>query len=155
MRRLEDKLSIVTGAARGIGHAIAVRFHAEGARLVMTDIDESAGMAAAETLGADFLLLDVRDPAQREILWTGRTEPGVAKLLGTLTAPGAVVLDVGANAGFYSLLAADLGAGRVLAFEPNPRTAVLLRRSTAGTIVEVIQAACGATTGSVGPVSRV
>lgn len=65
MRRLEDKLCIVTGAARGIGHAIAVRFHAEGARLVMTDVDEGAGMAAAEALGADFLLLDVRD----EELW--------------------------------------------------------------------------------------
>ncbi|UUR09133.1 SDR family oxidoreductase [Sphingomonas glaciei] len=61
MRRLEDKLCIVTGAARGIGHAIALRFHEEGARLVMTDVDQDAGMAAAEALGGDFLLLDVRD----------------------------------------------------------------------------------------------
>ena len=61
MRRLEDKLCIVTGAARGIGHAIAARFRDEGARVVMTDVDETAGIPAAEALGAEFLLLDVRD----------------------------------------------------------------------------------------------
>jgi NAD(P)-dependent dehydrogenase (short-subunit alcohol dehydrogenase family) len=61
MRRLEDKLCIVTGAARGIGHAIAARFREEGARVVMTDVDEAAGIPVAEALGADFLLLDVRE----------------------------------------------------------------------------------------------
>ena len=61
MRRLKDKLCIVTGAARGIGHAIAVRFRDEGARVVMTDVDEAAGIPAAEALGAEFLLLDVRE----------------------------------------------------------------------------------------------
>lgn len=61
MRRLEDKLCVVTGAARGIGHAIARRFRDEGARLVLTDIDEAIGIPAAEALGADFLLLDVRE----------------------------------------------------------------------------------------------
>lgn len=61
MRRLEDKLCIVTGAARGIGHAIARRFRDEGARVVMTDVDADAGIPAAEALGADFLLLDVRE----------------------------------------------------------------------------------------------
>ena len=61
MRRLEDKLCIVTGAARGIGHAIAARFRDEGARVVMTDVDEAAGIPAAEALGAEFLLLDVRE----------------------------------------------------------------------------------------------
>lgn len=60
MRRLEDKLCIVTGAARGIGLAISRRFRDEGARVVMTDVDEAAGIPAAEALGADFLLLDVR-----------------------------------------------------------------------------------------------
>ncbi|WP_338504929.1 SDR family oxidoreductase [Sphingomonas kaistensis] len=61
MRRLEDKLCIVTGAARGIGHAIAARFCEEGARVVMTDLDEAVGLPAAEALGAEFVLLDVRD----------------------------------------------------------------------------------------------
>jgi len=61
MRRLEDKLCIVTGAARGIGHAIAARFRDEGARVVMTDLDEAAGRPAAKALGAEFVLLDVRE----------------------------------------------------------------------------------------------
>ncbi len=61
MRRLEDKLCIVTGAARGIGQAIAARFRDDCARVVMTDVDEAAGIPAAEALGAEFLLLDVRE----------------------------------------------------------------------------------------------
>jgi NAD(P)-dependent dehydrogenase (short-subunit alcohol dehydrogenase family) len=61
MRRLEGKRCIVTGAARGIGLAIAVRFRDEGGEVTLTDMDEDAGMAAAETIGGDFLLLDVRE----------------------------------------------------------------------------------------------
>ncbi|WP_300974021.1 SDR family oxidoreductase [Sphingomonas sp. LHG3406-1] len=64
MRRLEDKLCVVTGGARGIGHAIVERFRDEGARVVMTDVDQDAGIPAAEALGADFLLLDVREEEQ-------------------------------------------------------------------------------------------
>jgi NAD(P)-dependent dehydrogenase (short-subunit alcohol dehydrogenase family) len=63
MRRLEGKFAIVTGAARGIGHAIARRFHEEGAEVLMTDVDEDQGKAAAEALGASFHPLDVRDEA--------------------------------------------------------------------------------------------
>ncbi|GAA4005525.1 SDR family oxidoreductase [Sphingomonas humi] len=61
MRRLEGKFCIVTGAARGIGLAIARRFHDEGASLLLTDVDADTGIPAAEALGADFLLLDVRE----------------------------------------------------------------------------------------------
>ncbi len=49
---LENKVAIVTGGARGIGYAIARRFLDEGARVVIADIDEDAGSAAVETLGA-------------------------------------------------------------------------------------------------------
>jgi glucose 1-dehydrogenase len=52
MGMLEGKTAIVTGGARGIGLAIAKRYVAEGARLVIADIDESAGKAAAAALGA-------------------------------------------------------------------------------------------------------
>ncbi|MDJ0278366.1 SDR family oxidoreductase [Sphingomonas sp. 2R-10] len=61
MHRLQSKLCVVTGAARGIGHAIATRFHEEGATVVLTDIDAQAGQAAADALGCRFVTLDVRE----------------------------------------------------------------------------------------------
>lgn len=52
MGMLEGKTAIVTGGARGIGLAIARRYIAEGARVVIADIEEGAGKAAAAQLGA-------------------------------------------------------------------------------------------------------
>jgi glucose 1-dehydrogenase len=49
---LENRVAIVTGAARGIGQAIAARFVEEGARVVIADIDAQAGEDAAEVLRA-------------------------------------------------------------------------------------------------------
>lgn len=98
------------------------------------------------------IALDVRDPAHREILWTGETELGSARLLEGLARPGWTVVDVGANAGFYTLLAWDLGdhRGKVLAFEPNPRVGAMLCRSAkvaAAAGIEVVSAACAQTAG--------
>ncbi|GAA4012689.1 glucose 1-dehydrogenase [Sphingomonas swuensis] len=58
----------MTGAARGIGRAIAERFIAEGADVLLTDLDQTAGEASAAALGADFHPLDVRDEAQWDAL---------------------------------------------------------------------------------------
>src|SRR5882757_3664591 len=52
MGMLEGKTAIVTGGARGIGFAITKRYVAEGARVVIADIDETTGKAAAAALGA-------------------------------------------------------------------------------------------------------
>lgn len=59
MTRLAGKTALVTGAARGIGAAIAQAFVAEGAKVIVTDIDARAGQATADALGARFALLDV------------------------------------------------------------------------------------------------
>jgi 3(or 17)beta-hydroxysteroid dehydrogenase len=67
MNRLEHKVALVTGAARGIGAAIAQAFVAEGAFVIVSDIDEPAGRARPSALGAAWLRLDVRD----ELAWIG------------------------------------------------------------------------------------
>lgn len=63
MHKLTNKICVVTGAARGIGRAIAARFHAEGASVILTDIDEAGGAAAAAEIGGRFIALDVREEA--------------------------------------------------------------------------------------------
>lgn len=66
--RLQNKVAVVTGAAQGIGLAIARRFAAEGARLMLADVGVERGAAAAAELGAAFQPCDVGDGASAEAL---------------------------------------------------------------------------------------
>jgi len=66
--RLRGKISIVTGAAAGLGRAVAVRFAREGAKTVIADWDGPAGTALADELqrsamDALFLQTDISDEA--------------------------------------------------------------------------------------------
>jgi NAD(P)-dependent dehydrogenase (short-subunit alcohol dehydrogenase family) len=63
MGRLEKKITLVTGAARGIGEAISDAFVREGASVVLGDIRNSLGREVADRLGskAMYAHLDVRD----------------------------------------------------------------------------------------------
>lgn len=69
MKRLEGHIALVTGAGRGIGAAIALRYAREGATVVVADLDEANAHAVAEQVcalgvAADAFILDVREPAQ-------------------------------------------------------------------------------------------
>ena len=63
MGALDGKVAIVTGGASGIGLATATRLAAEGAALVLADVNEADGKAAAAELGARFVRADVGDPS--------------------------------------------------------------------------------------------
>jgi NAD(P)-dependent dehydrogenase (short-subunit alcohol dehydrogenase family) len=70
MGRLDGRTAVITGAGDGIGEGIARRFAAEGARIIVADINESATLRVAESLDAEFgadalpVTTDVRDKAE-------------------------------------------------------------------------------------------
>lgn len=63
MKRLAGKTALVTAAGQGIGHATAVAFHNEGARVIATDINPALLEALAAQTACETAVLDVRDAA--------------------------------------------------------------------------------------------
>lgn len=72
MSRLEGKVAIVTGAAGGIGLSSAELFAAQGAKVVLSDIDEGRLKNACESMGDSTSYL-VADVTKREDVQAGRT----------------------------------------------------------------------------------
>ncbi len=66
--KLEGKVALITGAARGIGRAVAERYVAEGARVVIADLNEEGARKAAAEIGggAIGIVLDVTQQASIE-----------------------------------------------------------------------------------------
>ena len=59
MRRLQDRVAVITGGASGIGYATAQRFVEEGAKVVIVDLNEEIGNKVAKELGAIFVKANV------------------------------------------------------------------------------------------------
>jgi 3-oxoacyl-[acyl-carrier protein] reductase len=89
MEALTDQVAVVTGAARGIGRGIASVLSAEGARVVVVDVDGDVATRTAEELGGVALAADVTDRASVEAMAARVTED-----LGRIDI-------VAANAGIY------------------------------------------------------
>ncbi len=73
-QRLAGKVAVITGAGSGIGLAAGRRMHAEGARIVVGDIDPTAGKAAADELDGLFVPVDVSDEAAVNNLFDSAAE---------------------------------------------------------------------------------
>ena len=64
MFTIKNKVALITGGAEGLGNAIARVFAAQGARVVITDIQESLGKDQASAIGCDFIKQDVTNEEQ-------------------------------------------------------------------------------------------
>ena len=64
--RLKDKVAVVTGAAGGIGRAIAERFAAEGAKVVVADIDDKVGQATTQAIGKGAIFVKADTGAKKD-----------------------------------------------------------------------------------------
>ncbi|MDN3496851.1 SDR family NAD(P)-dependent oxidoreductase [Planococcus sp. APC 4015] len=89
MTRLTGRTALITGSATGIGFAVAERFVAEGARVVVADRDAAAAAAAVETLGARAraAVLDISDEAS--------VEAAFAELVADGWSPDVVIANAG------------------------------------------------------------
>jgi len=63
---MTERVAIVTGAAQGIGAAIAKELAADGVKVVVTDVNLEGATAVAAEIGGVVKLLDVSDPAQAD-----------------------------------------------------------------------------------------
>jgi len=74
---------------------------------------------------------DLRDTISREVCFTGRYEPQETVLVRSILRPGMSFVDVGANWGYFTLVAASLvgPSGRVLSLEPDPRLFSILQEN--------------------------
>jgi NAD(P)-dependent dehydrogenase (short-subunit alcohol dehydrogenase family) len=135
---LTGKVSLVTGAARGIGQAIADRLAANGSRVFYTDLDEAGARAAASPSGSRWLRLDVTrsddiDEAVAQIVAECGRLDVLVNNAGVNTLAHRVPIDQFPREEWDRLLAVDLTG----VYEVSRVVARVMRRQGAGRIVNV------------------
>jgi 3alpha(or 20beta)-hydroxysteroid dehydrogenase len=78
MGRLSGKIAVITGAAQGMGEQHAKEFVGEGAKVILTDLNETAGTALAASLGEDNAMF-VRQDVAKAADWEKVVREGEAK----------------------------------------------------------------------------
>jgi FkbM family methyltransferase len=97
-------------------------------------------MRLPSDLGGYFFHCDLRDTISREVCFTGRYEPQETALVRAILRPGMTFVDVGANWGYFTLLAATLVGpnGRVISIEPDPRLFSILEANVTSALLEQV-----------------
>jgi FkbM family methyltransferase len=90
-------------------------------------------MRMPKDLGGYSFQCDLRDAISRDVCFTGRYEPQETAIVKSILRSGMTFIDVGANWGYFTLLAASLvgKGGRVLSLEPDPRLFPILGENVA------------------------
>lgn len=77
MGRLSGKVAIITGAAQGMGEAHAKLFVAEGAKVILTDLNDKGGQALADSLGENAMF--IRQDVSKKADWDRVMQEGEAR----------------------------------------------------------------------------
>jgi len=99
-------------------------------RLVAPHLNWLEGYVQAKTIFGSTLCVDTRETGGRYTYYFGIWEPNLTRWIQERFSPGDTFIDVGANIGYFSLLAAKLG-GKAVAIEAAPRTFGILTKNLA------------------------
>ena len=135
---LREQVALVTGAANGIGKAIADSFAANGATVIYTDLDGPAVIRAAENGGGHPFELDVTDSTQIESVMAAVLERFdrldiLVNNAGVNTMAHRVCIDEFPRKEWDRILAVDLTA----AYEMSRAAAQIMRRQKRGRILNI------------------
>ncbi|MBI1833069.1 MAG: SDR family oxidoreductase [Planctomycetes bacterium] len=136
---LTGKVSLVTGAARGIGQAIANRLAANGSQVVFTDVDgDDAMLASAQVEGGVSLKMDVTKPDEIHaaidniVAQFGRLDI-VVNNAGVNTLHGRVTIDQFPREEWDRVLSVDITG----VYEVSRAAAVVMRKQGSGRIINI------------------